>query len=172
MMQMLQAGGMPILTDNLRKPDADNPRGYLEFEPVKALKRDSAWVPQGEGKAVKIVYALLRYLPSAHSYKVLMMHRDLEETIASQRAMLQRTGREGASVTDEILRGIFVREMAETKVWLRTQPHLEVLEIEHRDCLQSPAAVAVRVNKFLGGILSEQAMACPVDPRLYRHRTV
>ena len=37
MMQMLAAGGMPLLTDSERKPDADNPRGYCEWEPVKLL---------------------------------------------------------------------------------------------------------------------------------------
>ena len=31
MMQMLKAGGMPVVTDNIRKPDEDNPRGYYEF---------------------------------------------------------------------------------------------------------------------------------------------
>jgi len=30
MMQMLQAGGMPLLIDGLRPADADNPNGYWE----------------------------------------------------------------------------------------------------------------------------------------------
>ncbi len=34
MMQMLAAGGLPALTDGARAADADNPRGYLEFERV------------------------------------------------------------------------------------------------------------------------------------------
>ena len=33
MMQMLEAGGHPLLTDQVRGPDESNPRGYLEFEP-------------------------------------------------------------------------------------------------------------------------------------------
>jgi hypothetical protein len=37
MMPMLRAGGIPILTDDLRRPDEDDPRGSLEFEPVKAM---------------------------------------------------------------------------------------------------------------------------------------
>lgn len=35
MMQMLQAGGVPLLTDGERTPDEDNPEGYLEWEPIK-----------------------------------------------------------------------------------------------------------------------------------------
>jgi len=49
LMQMLAAGGMTILTDGRRAPDADNPRGYLEFEPVKRLLKDSKWLPEARG---------------------------------------------------------------------------------------------------------------------------
>jgi len=41
-MQMLHAGGMPVLADGVRTADADNPRGYFEFERVKALRTDKA----------------------------------------------------------------------------------------------------------------------------------
>ena len=44
MMQMLEAGGIPPLTDNLRAPDENNPRGYFEFEPVKRLRADQSWL--------------------------------------------------------------------------------------------------------------------------------
>ena len=43
-MQMSQAGGMPILTDNLRKEDSNNPKGYLEYEKVKKLITDKSWL--------------------------------------------------------------------------------------------------------------------------------
>jgi len=55
MMQMLQAGGMPLLIDDLRPPDADNPNGYWEYEPVKRLQQDNSWIPKAEDKAVKVV---------------------------------------------------------------------------------------------------------------------
>ena len=35
MMKMLEAGGMQILTDNLRTADENNPKGYYEYERVK-----------------------------------------------------------------------------------------------------------------------------------------
>ena len=63
MMQMLGAGGMPLLTDEVRGADEDNPRGYFEFEPVKRTREDAGWVWQARGKAVKVIYALLRDLP-------------------------------------------------------------------------------------------------------------
>ena len=38
MMKMLEAGGVDVLVDNIRKPNEDNPRGYYEFERVKKLR--------------------------------------------------------------------------------------------------------------------------------------
>ena len=37
MMQMLSAGGMSVVTDGERQADADNPRGYFEWERIKLL---------------------------------------------------------------------------------------------------------------------------------------
>ena len=41
MMRMLEAGGVPSLTDAMREADEDNPTGYYEFEPVKSMETDS-----------------------------------------------------------------------------------------------------------------------------------
>ena len=170
MMQMLAAGGMPVLTDGVRAADDDNPRGYFEFEAVKRTRRDASWVPLAEGKAVKVVYALLRDLPAGHEYRVIMMRRDLGEAIASQREMLRRSGRPGAHVGDEKLRELFAAELKRTADWLREQANFRTLDVEHGDCLREPRAVAGRVNLFLGAILDEAAMAAAIDRGLYRQR--
>ena len=36
-MKMLDAAGIPLVIDEMRLPDEDNPRGYFELESVKAL---------------------------------------------------------------------------------------------------------------------------------------
>ena len=36
-MKMLDAGGLELHVDDVRKPDIDNPKGYYEFEQVKNL---------------------------------------------------------------------------------------------------------------------------------------
>ena len=50
MMAMLRAGGVPLLSDGVREADCDNPNGYFEWEPVKRLGSDSAWLDAGEGQ--------------------------------------------------------------------------------------------------------------------------
>src|SRR5262249_45911404 len=59
MMQMLDSGGLEVVTDHLRTADTDNPRGYYEYQRVKKIKEDAAWLPATRGKAFKMVSQLL-----------------------------------------------------------------------------------------------------------------
>ena len=92
LMQMLDSGGITVITDKLRTSDADNPRGYYEFELVKKIKQDTSWLPQVRGKAVKMISQLLYDLPSSEAYRVIMMERDLDEVLVSQEKMLAQLG--------------------------------------------------------------------------------
>src|SRR5512138_3201598 len=71
MMQMLEAGGVEILTDAIRTPDGSNPKGYFELEAVKDLDKGPppAWLADARGKAVKIVSSLVRWLPDTYDYR-------------------------------------------------------------------------------------------------------
>ncbi len=99
-MQMLQAGGMDVVTDGVREADEDNPRGYLEFEGAKRLQTDRAWVGQAVGHCVKIVAQLLPCLPNNFQYRIVMIHRNLDEVLRSQATMLERQETEGAQLSD------------------------------------------------------------------------
>jgi hypothetical protein len=46
MMQMLDAGGLPVLSDGERKADTDNPRGYLEWERIKQLPKNPSLIAE------------------------------------------------------------------------------------------------------------------------------
>ena len=92
MMQMLAAGGMPILSDGERRADVDNPRGYLEWERIKQLPKDPGCILEAEGKAVKVISRLLLSLPERHEYRVIFMQRPLPEVLASQEVMLRNRG--------------------------------------------------------------------------------
>src|SRR6185295_2090816 len=168
MMQMLEAGGLPILTDNRRPADPDNPKGYYEFEPVKQLARDQAWIPSAVGKVVKVVSPLLRHLPSTYSYKIVFMQREIEEVLASQREMLQRRGGP-APDDDEVAAGAFRRHLVDVQGWLTQQPNMQVCYVAHDAVLARPAVEIQRVNDFLGGSLDTTTMAQVVDRSLHRH---
>jgi hypothetical protein len=169
-MQMLCAGGMPLLVDATRPPDAHNPNGYFEFDAVKRAASDIAWVKAAVGKAVKVVHVLLPHLPPGYVYRVVFTHRDPHEVLASQRAMLDATGHRGADLPPERLAEVFARQVRNTLDWAARQPHVSLLEVQHRELIHDPAGQAKRINRFLGGALDESAMAAVVDPSLYRQR--
>lgn len=170
MMQMLQAGGMPLLVDEHRPADVNNPKGYLEYEPVKDLQQDSSWLAQAEGKAVKIISFLLRHLTPDRTYKILLMKRAIGEVVASQRAMLQQLGQQGSSVDVQTLGAMFERQLEQTEGWLATQPYIEVLPVSYKALIQQPEAIAERVAQFVSYPLVVEEMVKAIDPHLYRQR--
>ncbi len=170
MMKAIHAGGIEPVIDNIRAADEDNPKGYYEFEPVKKTKEDASWLTTASGKVVKMVYRLLYDLPAGFQYRVVFMQRDLAEVLASQKKMLERSGKAGGGITDEQMAALFTAELAKCEKWIAEQPNFKVLYVGHRDMINDGSTQAKRINEFLGGDLNEQAMAETVDPTLYRNR--
>ncbi len=171
MMQLLAAGGIPALTDDIRKPDEDNPRGYFEFERVKQLKHDKTWLAEATGKVVKVVHLLLYELPPGHNYRVVFMRRHLNEILVSQQKMLQRAGRTGPAASTDLLAKNFNSQVAQVLQWLSAQRHFQVLEVWHHDLIARPQVQVSAINSFFGGGLHEAAMTRVVDPALHRNRS-
>ena len=171
MMQAIEAGGIPALTDNIRKKDEDNPKGYYEFEAVKKTKDNSSWVPSAQGKVVKMVYILLYDLPDDYEYRVIFMRRNMDEVLASQKIMLERSGKQGAKISDEKLAALFNTQLAKLDHWIADRKNFSILPVNHQDMITSPKVQCERINKFLGGVLDVDAAAEIVNPALYRNRT-
>ncbi len=170
MMKMLEAGGIPLLTDQIRQADEDNPKGYYEFERAKKLPDgDTAWLPEAQGKAVKIIAALLMELPSDYSYRVLFMRREIREVLASQSKMLERRGEE-KSVDDDTMAVLFQKHLQQVEAWMQSQPNLQYLDVDYNAMVRDPWPQIKAINRFLGGELDEEAMATVIDPQLYRQR--
>lgn len=170
MMQMLGAGGVPLLIDEVRRADSDNPAGYYEFEPVKRTRSDASWVRQARGKAVKIVYRLLYDLPADVDYRVLFMHRRLSEVFASQNAMLDRTAPGIDRMSESNFAETFAAECRRALQWLGRHRRFEVLEVDYNQMLESPRPQIEAIDAFLGGSLDHQGMNQVVQPSLYRQR--
>ena len=163
MMRMLEAGGLPILSDGARHADTDNPHGYFELEP------DRTWGRKARGRAIKVISHLLEHLPEQHFYRVLFMQRDLGEVIASQNTMLERRG-EPNPVNDARTGELYQHHLGQIRALLRMKPNFEVLEVDYAATLEDPEAAAARVAAFVGRGLDTAKMAETVDPSLYRNR--
>jgi hypothetical protein len=159
MMQMLQAGGMPILIDPKNTADPDNPRGYFEWSGEIG--------ENAEGRAVKVLSMRLFELPTGHDYKIIFMRRDLQEVLVSQEVMLTRRGQKPPPITDEDER-LIVAHLMEIRDYFR-DPHV-LHRCDHWELMGSPREVARRVAAFIGKPLNLDAMAAQVDQKLWRNR--
>jgi hypothetical protein len=171
LMKMLDAGGLPVVTDGVRTADEDNPKGYYEVERVKDLARetDRSWLAEGRGRAIKVISFLLKSLPSDLNYRVIFVRRDIEEILASQKKMLARRD-ETDDTPPERMREHFQDDLWRSRYQLTHRPWFEMLEIHYGEILARPLEGAKRINDFLGGQLDAEAMAGVVDPELYRNR--
>ncbi|MEW4453726.1 sulfotransferase family protein [Bremerella sp. JC817] len=169
MMQMIDRGGIPALTDEIRSADRDNPKGYYEFEPVKQTKDNPGWLGDARGKVVKMVSSLLYDLPASESYRVVFMRRDIEEILDSQEKMLLRLGKPVADRS--AIRMAFDVHLKRLMEWLPDQKHLNLLELSYNELLTNPRDEIARLNLFLGGHLDTETMVASIDPQLYRNRS-
>ncbi|WP_343632491.1 alkaline phosphatase family protein [Fluviicola sp.] len=166
MMQMLAAGGADILTDNVRQSDENNPKGYLEYEPVKNLLKENSWLADQDGKTIKVIMQLLGSLNLNCDYKIIFMERDLDEVMQSQQKMLGKP----VDTYNTKLKATFEQQKEKNRAWLEAQPHMDVLFVNYSDVIENPMAEAERVNIFLENTLDVSKMVASVDAELYRNR--
>ncbi len=174
MMQILEAGGMQVMTDGQRTADDDNPRGYYEWEEIKRIaERPELLDTEGmDRKAIKCLSMLLAKLPAHHDYKVIFMMRPIEEIVDSQATMIRRLNTQGAQLErPELMRGL-ISHRDDVLRWLRSSPHIQVLECDYPSLVKSPGDVMPKIVEFLGAdrLPFPGRMADVIHPELYRQQ--
>ena len=172
LMQMLEAGGIPAMTDGARVADEDNPEGYLEWEGVKKLPRHPEIFddPALEGKAVKVISMLLQALPPEHCYKVLFSERDPGEVFRSQEKMKDRLGTGGGEGSEE-MREKLGQHQKGVLVFLEKHPSFELLRLPFSKTVADPAWAAEKIGGFIGERFGDkEAAAACVRADLYRNK--
>lgn len=171
MMQMLDAGGIEPLTDEIRTADVSNPKGYYEFERVKQLpKGDYEWLDEANGKAVKVISALLTDLPPLYDYKIIFVQREIEEVLRSQTKMLIKDGKPTDQISDEELAELYRQHLQSVKTWVGSQDNIEIHYTSYNDLLTAPEAPLQAINRFLDKRLNVEQMLRVIDASLYRNR--
>jgi hypothetical protein len=168
---------MTPLSDGERTADADNPRGYLEWERIKQLSNDPGCMVKAEGKVVKVISRLLLPLPAGHESRVVFMQRPLPEVLASQDQMLRRRGTYKESTNKEstnpaAMAAAFEKHLREVHAWLDGKPYVKSIRVAYHEALEHPEEVSRKIAAFLEVSLNVEAMTKQVDASLYRNRTV
>jgi hypothetical protein len=178
-MQMLAAGGWPILHDGARGADEDTPEGYYEWAEIQQLRSRPELIRQAAGKAVKVVSLLLPALPVRHTYRVIFLRRPIEQVARSQFKMIaRRNASDAATRPSDAEQAAMIRRLREHEEWtlqqLRGAKRVSLLEVPYPALVADPAAWARRIAAFAGEpSLSRERlekMSAAVKPQLWRHR--
>lgn len=162
------------MTDYQRAADIDNPKGYYEYERAKQLPQgNNEWLLEARGKTLKIISALLPYLPMICPYRIIFMERELQEVLASQRKMMvHRIEDHTNTVTDNEMTEHLQQHLYEVETWLRVnREHLSCLRMNYNAVLKQPDIHIKQLNRYLGGNLDLAGMISVIDPALYRNRS-
>jgi hypothetical protein len=171
MMQMLKAGGMPILSEKERGADTYNPRGYLEWVRIKELESNPGLIEEAEGKAVKVFSPFLPFLSPKHEYRVLLMQRPLAEVLKSQTEMLrQGSGSVVPTLDPTAVQEAFAWHLTNVENWREHRPNMAFLKVDYPSVVREPVVAAIDIAAFLGIELKIAAMAEQVEAKLYRVR--
>jgi predicted AlkP superfamily phosphohydrolase/phosphomutase/tetratricopeptide (TPR) repeat protein len=168
MMQMLHAARIDIYSDDVRKPDENNPKGYFEHEKVKQLIKNQQWLGEATGKAVKIVVPLLYKLPKLFRYKVIFMLRDINEVVESQHRMLVRDGKIKEEHFAMGLNDTYQKYLDRLKPWCNKNKNVEILMVDYKETINHPTETINKIADFLGRSMDREAMKNSISPDLYR----
>ena len=151
MMKLLEAGGLPPLTDNLRTADEDNPKGYYEFERVKqtaqrrrgvAARRAGQSGESDRGAAAASARVVI-------DYRVVFMQRAMPEVLASQRQMLIRRGEDPDKIPDDVIAKLFEKHLKQVNDWVNQQSNVATAGRElQRDAEELRSRSSIRSMRF------------------------
>jgi len=171
LMQILQAGGMPIAyADKLRPPDENNPKGYYELEGGKIINKlinRSFPLEDFKGKFIKITAYGLKYLPPGN-YKIIYSERYIEEILDSMEKM--------AAIKDknrEETKKSFIKLNNMIKDYIVNRKDIDLLLVNYNDILFDPKTNITKIQEFLNlpDILVDKMIEV-VDKKLYRQRRI
>lgn len=165
-MQILEAGGMPIATDKKREPDENNPKGYLEIESIiNKLKDNPDFVFNFKRKVLKVIAYGLQFLPHGYYY-VIYVERNIEEILDSMEKMMGSKDEER-----EDTKQAFIKLNNKTKAEITEREDIKVLFVNYNEILSSPKEHLNEIFRFLQDKnLDLEKMMKVVDNRLYRQR--
>ena len=168
MMQILHAVDIPIASDDLRKSDENNPKGYYELEGGKIINKlmeKTFPIEEYKGRFIKITAFGLSFLLQG-SYKIIYMERNLDEVMDSMEKM--------AKINDETreeTKESFKKLNEKIKNDIKYRDDIDVLFVNYNEMLERPEENIKRVCSFLNLYdAAVNAMVGVIDNRLYRQR--
>ncbi len=165
LMQILNAGKIPICYDNKRPPDQFNPKGYFELEGGKIISKleDGKFLLNDyKGKFIKITSYGIKYLPPG-KYKIIYLERDYEEILDSMEKMI---GKKDINRKDTKKNIIKLDNLIKKEIKARID--INFITINYNDTVLNPEKNICKILDFLNLPKDNlESMINAVDINLY-----
>ena len=168
LMQILNAGEIPIAFDNGRPADEYNPKGYFELLGGKIINKliaKSFPIEKYKGKFIKITSYGLKFLPKAR-YKIIYSERDFEEILESIEKMMEKKDEDRVESKKNLIKlnNVIKKKIQEKK-------DLDVLFVNYNNILKNPKNNIKKILDFLSLPYDNlDKMINAVDLKLYQSR--
>jgi hypothetical protein len=153
MMEILAAGGLPILAAERRQLPHQHPDWHWEWDAMHSMCSDPRVLDSVGGRVIMIPSGLVPQLDPKHEYRIVWMKRPVEEVIDEQFPMavggLEMPAAERAQLVGSL--GRHVEQMGRV---LRDRPQVELLEVDHSMLLREPEVQLGRLRAFFGDELT------------------
>ncbi len=168
LMQIINAGGIPISFDKSRKPDDNNPKGYFELEGGKIINKlmESIFpLDLYKGEFIKITAYGLKYLPEG-KYKIIYSERNIDEILDSMEKMTGEKDKDRSKNKDSFEK---LDKIIKQKIISRED--IEVLFLNYNEIIKEQEKNIKKIMSFLKiNDLDVEEMMSVIDSGLYRHR--
>lgn len=161
-MQMLAAGGVPVLHDSSPLPERFNPGGCYEWSGVGELSSDPARFADADGRAVKVLAYAVPHMPLGQPVRVIYMQRPMDACVRSWMNVFPAT--DPADYATRLME----RDLAARQHL--AAPGVSVLYVDYADLIKNPVENCLTIAEFVG--LPKEAavpMAACVKPELMHH---
>lgn len=165
MMQVLQAGNLPIVYDNSRPADKNNPKGYYELEGGRIISKligGNYSLEPYKGRIIKITSYGLQFLPEG-KYKIIYMERDIHEILKSMSIMadIEYDNRIMQTLTklNDFIKDIITQRENTNSIF-----------INYNEFIKNPEDDINTIARFLNCEFDVNPMVSVVDKNLYRNR--
>lgn len=165
MMQLFNAANASIATDAHRVEDENNPKGYYEFEAVKGIVKNNAFLKELDGKTIKIVAPLVTFIDLSLDYRVVFMLRDLDEVVQSQEKMV---GKDQQNLKEKF-KSMYALHIEKSRQFLRAN-NISFIEIQHLELLENPETCLHSLIDFCSWETPIEELKSVIDQSLYRNR--
>ena len=164
-MSMVENAGIGVLTDNIRVADDSNPGGYYEYEPVKQLHKNQAWLEEAKGMAVKVVLPHVFRLPKKYRYKIIFIKRDVGDVLMSQEVMKQRSNPNHKIAYNFSLYKQFEEELHKLENWAESSPNIEMLTLDYDQTVSNASVSAEKLQVFLNSTVELEQIASSIKQK-------